>query len=282
MTAKFKENVPSTIVVEKAIPNNAIVLYITLDPRSHDEAEEEVRHRLRMMEIQDTRAALKERTASASVSASVSASASSTTLPMLEKSSKLEDEKNRRARDPIHAYKTHLHKHAAESLYLDADVDLEPDDLVSRKKLVEFFDSHGLWKFVAVTLKTRGGYHIVISTKGMLDPLRKALHSWPAEHGFIIRNSATLPQKISWISIHKCSQVPLAGTLQGGYPVTMIDLRAEVVSMLRGSTTTSALPILTAPTLPLPLPVLPLSRKELRRQKAKLLEKERKITVDKT
>lgn len=211
-TADGKEEVP--------IPSCAVGIYCTLDPRSATLAQIEMTYE------QDKLTYLASQFASGD-----------------KEGHELKSEKpGHKPYSKERIFKTWLHKTVAKNLFLDIDFDVYAKDVESRRKVWNFFEEEKLWPFLVMTLATRGGYHLLLKSKGLLDPARKRLMSFAGtckKEVLVAETSdkfvGTKPGDkkkstvlLQWFTVNKKSQVPIPGTLQGGHLVTMIDFRTEM------------------------------------------------------
>lgn len=171
---------------EQKIPSEAIGIYCTVDPLSKKLAEIEQRY---------------------------------------------EEEKNRYRQSPFKnaagelvyskTFKTWLHMSHAHKLYYDCDVDVVKTDPGYRTKLQTLhilFSDLSLYSCVAYTIKTRGGFHILLERDKFAGERCHKLMLFKGNGGK------------GWFGVNKDSQVPVPGTIQGGFHVKRIsDLQAYLL-----------------------------------------------------
>jgi hypothetical protein len=145
------------------VPSSAVGIYCTIDPRS------EILTRIEMKYEQDRADYFLSKKKKEDGKEEKSQFIKSQFIKELE----LKKKKNLTT-----VYKSWLHKLVAEKCFLDIDFDVVVDDLDCRKKVVDFFNEHDYWKFIAMILQTRGGYHILIDCNNFDDGCRKRLYTF--------------------------------------------------------------------------------------------------------
>ena len=73
-------------------------------------------------------------------------------------------------------FKSDLHKSTACKRYVDIDFDVKIDDIPRLKFVFDFFTEGDYWKDIYLTVKTRGGFHIIFDSRSLPDMRRKNLH----------------------------------------------------------------------------------------------------------
>lgn len=142
-------------------------------------------------------------------------------------------------------------KHNYQKNYMDTDVDVDdpPDmsDTEKRLQMFNYFQQHDLFPFIALTIKTRGGYHILWNIKN-LGPKNQIVHNFSrlavrseTEVNHIsthhIKEVHNKDKKMKtnlkcWFNLEINSQVPLPGTWQGDFKVRCVDLLEDLSNVL--------------------------------------------------
>lgn len=158
---------------EKPIPNDALVFYITVNPRSQYNA------------------LLKTLTDISEHVYKINAGHKLPPFPHVQS-----------------ILKTHMHKCAALSRFVDIDFDVDHKDVPKQKTVMEFFEKEMLWPSIAMTICTRGGFHVLFHVSKLSGEQRQQMHIYG--------------KKTKLFSVDNDSQVPIPGTYQGGHVVRMI------------------------------------------------------------
>jgi hypothetical protein len=195
---------------EMCVPTNAIVLYATLSPKSPCAALGKLN--------QEFLALLGSRMKESAES----------------KGQGPESKGPRESSDIAHALQDALHRSPSCFPFFDLDIDVRDvdspdiDPLVWVPPFAAFMDLHRVWPAVACVLRTRGGYHVILDRAQLAGDTMEALHRFEKGCNVRLRRTGLVHR---WLTGAKSPQVPIAGTIQGGYPVTMLDrtaFRAEI------------------------------------------------------
>jgi hypothetical protein len=154
-----------------------------------------------------------------------------------------------------HVLKDALHKSSAYNPYVDIDLDVErkiPSTWLP--SVFKFFESSGIWSCIDLAIRTRGGYHILLLRDRITGCQMERLHKFKStctivedeaitsSHSLALKKSAKekvpvvkmVPPKRTrtWFGTDTDSQVPIPGTLQGGFPVEIVpNLRDEFLTL---------------------------------------------------
>lgn len=105
--------------------------------------------------------------------------------------------------------------------FMDIDLDTKDESRLNTAK--DVLRSTGVAMFILAIIETVGGYHILYySSKKAIH--HKALHDFAESTTFVKPNFHGEPTPARWFSItRKPHGVPMPGTLQNGFPVTLVD-----------------------------------------------------------
>ena len=138
--------------------------------------------------------------------------------------------------------KTAFQTSAVDRRVLNCDVDV--DDLNNgvigddkRKLLHLYFVQHDLYKHIILTIKTRGGYHILFDSQSLKEkfPLVTSFRHLAVRDPQEITKPVKHNNLRYWFNTDTNCQVPLPGTYQGSYPVRIVNLHEELNSMFSSS-----------------------------------------------
>lgn len=111
--------------------------------------------------------------------------------------------------------KNHIHKSPAK--YIDFDV--KHTDIVTQQKVMNYFDYKAIWPCIVLTVFTRRGFNILLDVNKITGVQRRELYLYGKENGLFTTNND--------------SQIPIAGTYQGGHIVKMIDLKNHWINLFK-------------------------------------------------
>jgi hypothetical protein len=121
-------------------------------------------------------------------------------------------------------FRSNVHKSTAEKIYVDLDVDTKEETQLCQVKDI----LRPIVAAIDAIIETRGGYHVVLRKAG-IKAHHKALYEFSKKATFpgTARDGKTVTKH--WFSLASedgDAQVPVPGTLQGGFKVRFVDVEA--------------------------------------------------------
>lgn len=108
-----------------------------------------------------------------------------------------------------------IQRNVSRKVFMDIDVDSKEPKVLER--VLDLFTSK-----VFAIIETRGGYHVVMRMDDVTKKEHQAIHDLRTETAYMKPNVHGENVQDHVISVSRGNQVPLPGTMQGGFPVRLI------------------------------------------------------------